>query len=101
MDLSWVLICLQKASYEPLHQASKLHITMITTFLLVLASAKRYSEIQALAMDAYHLRFNQSDGLVSLTLQTGLLTKNQIQSICPDPVVIANLACNCKMEQLD
>ena len=57
-DLSWVLVCLQKAPYEPLHKASKLHITIKTTFLLALVSAKRCSELHALAMDANHLRFN-------------------------------------------
>ena len=25
-DLSWVLVCLQKNPYEPLHKASKLHV---------------------------------------------------------------------------
>ena len=68
-DLSWVLVCLQKAPYEPLHNASKLHVTIKTAFLLALATAKRCSEIHALAMDANHLRFNQSDGLVSLIVQ--------------------------------
>ena len=37
-----------------------------TAFLLALATAKRCSEIHALAMDANHLRFNQSDGSVFL-----------------------------------
>ena len=59
-DLSWVLVCLQKASYEPLHKASKCHVTLKTAFLLALATAKRCSEIHALAMEN-HLRFNQSD----------------------------------------
>ena len=35
-DLSLVLICLQKAPYEPLHKASKLHIMLKTVFLLAL-----------------------------------------------------------------
>ena len=29
-DLSWVLTCLQKAPFEPLHKASKLHVTIKT-----------------------------------------------------------------------
>ena len=41
--LSWVLVCLQKASYESLHMASKLHVTLKTAFLLALATAKRSS----------------------------------------------------------
>ena len=54
-DLSCVLVCLQKAPYEPLHKASKLHVTIKTSFLLALATAKRCSEIHALAMDAFFL----------------------------------------------
>ena len=52
-------------------------------------------------MDANHLRFNQSDGSVSLIVQTGFLAKNQLPSICPDPIVIPSLARTCKREQLD
>ena len=65
-DLSWFLTCFQKAPYEPLHKASKLHVTIKTAFLLALATAKRCSEIHALVMDENHLRFSQSDGSVSL-----------------------------------
>ena len=100
-DLSWVLACLQKAPYEPLHKASRLHITIKTAFLLALATAKRCSEIHALAMDANHLRFNQSDGSVSLIVPTWFLAKNQLPPICPDPIVIHNLARTCKKEHSD
>ena len=47
-------------------------------------------------MDENHLRFNQSDGSVSLIVQTGFLAKNQLSSICPDPIVIPSLARICK-----
>ena len=87
-DLSWVLVCLQKAPYESLHKASKLHVMIKTAFLLALATAKRYSEYHALAMDANHFRFKQSNGSVSLIVQTGILAKNQLPSICPDPIII-------------
>ena len=70
-DLSWVLVYLQKAPYEPLHKASGLHVTIKTAFILALAPAKECSEIHALAMDANHLRFSQSDGSVSLIVETG------------------------------
>ena len=85
-------LSLQKALYEPLHKASKLHVTLNTAFFLALAIAKRCSEIHALAMDLNHLRFNQSDGSVALIVQNGFLAKNQLPSICPDPIVIPNLA---------
>ena len=97
-DLSWFLVCLQEAPYEPLLKASKLHVAIKTAFLSALATAKRCSEIHALAMDAYHLRFNQSDGSVSLIVQTWFLAKNQLPSVCPDPIVIPNLAHTCKRE---
>ena len=74
-DLSWVLVCLQKAPYEPLHKASKLYVTSKTAFLLPLPTAKRCSEIYALAMAENHLRFYQSDGSVSLIVQTGFFGK--------------------------
>ena len=61
-------------------------------FQLALATAKRYSEIHALAMDPNHLRFSQSDGSISLIVQTGFLAENQLPSICPDPIVIPSLA---------
>ena len=60
--------CLQKAPVEPLHKASKLHVTIKTAILF----AKRCTEIHALPVGANHLRFNQSDGSVSLIVQTGL-----------------------------
>ena len=41
-DLSWVLVCLQKTPYEPLHKASKLHVMIKTAFLLALATAKKF-----------------------------------------------------------
>ena len=100
-DLSWVLVCLQIAPYEPLHKASELHITIKMAFLLAFATAKRCSETYALAIDANYVRFNQSDGSVSLIVQTGFLFKNQLPSICPDPIVISNLAQTCKREHLD
>ena len=52
-------------------------------------------------MDSNHLRFNQSDGSVSWIVQTGFLAKNQLPYICPDPILIPNLAHICKREHLD
>ena len=100
-DLSWVLVCLQKTPFEPLDKASKFHVTIKTAFLLALATAKRCSEIHALAMDSQHLRFNQSDGSVSLILKFGFLAKNQLPSVKPDPIVVPSLARICKWEHTD
>ena len=76
------------------------HVTIKTACLLALATAKRCSEIHALAMAANRLRLNQSDGSVSLIIQTGFLAKNQLPSICPDPIVIPRLARTCKRKHL-
>ena len=65
---------------------------MKTAFLLTLATAKRVSENHALAMDHEHLRFNKSDGSVSLRTQTGFRTKNQLSLKCPMTILIPNLA---------
>ena len=52
-------------------------------------------------MNTNHFRFNQSDGSVSLIIQTGFLAKNQLLSICPDLIVIPNLARTYKREHLE
>ena len=86
---------------KPLYNVSRLHVTIKTAFLLALATAKRCSEIDALAVDANHFRYNQSDGSVSLIVQTEFLAKNQLLFICPDPVVIPNLTRTSKGEHSD
>ena len=52
-------------------------------------------------MDSHHLRFNKSDGSISLIVQTGFLAKNQLPSVKPDPIIIPSLARTCKREHLD
>ena len=52
-------------------------------------------------MDSQHLRFNQTDGSVSLMLKTGFLAKNQLPSVKPDPIVVPSLARIYKREHLD
>ena len=52
-------------------------------------------------MDSQHLRFNQTDGSVSLMLKTGFLAKNQLPSVKPDPIIVPSLARICKREHLD
>ena len=92
MGLSCVLPSLCSEPYEPLHKASKFHLTLKNVFLLAMATARRVSEIHAFSMDSGHLRFNQSDGSVSLRTQTGFLAKNQLPSVCPDDILVQNLA---------
>ena len=72
LDLACILSSLCKDPYEPLHKASLLHLTEKTAFLLTMATV---SEIHALAMDTEHLRFDKTDGSVSLRTQMGFLVK--------------------------
>ena len=51
-------------------------------------------------MDSQHLRFNQTDGSVSLMLKTSFLAKNQLPSVKPDPIIVPSLARICKREHL-
>ena len=91
-DLSCVLSSLCSEPYEPLHKASRFHLTLKTVFLLAMATARRVSEIHTFSMDSGHLRFNQSDGSVSLRTQTGFLAKNHLPSVSPDDILVQNLA---------
>ena len=52
-------------------------------------------------MDSQHLRFNQSDGSVSLILKSGFLAKKQLPSVKPDPIVVPSLARIRKWEHTD
>ena len=65
-DLSCVLSSLCSEPYELLHKASRFHLTLKTIFLLAMATARSVSEVHTFSMDSGHLRFNQSDGSVSL-----------------------------------
>ena len=82
-DLSCVLSSLCGEPFEPLHRASRFYLTLKTVFL---------SEIHALSIDPGHLRFNQSDCSVSLRTEPGFLARNQLPSICPDDILVQNLA---------
>jgi integrase len=100
-DLSCVLWSLCKAPYEPLDQASLQVLTWKTVFLLVLASAKRRSEIHALSVEDGHLRFNDLDGSVSLLCQAGFLAKTQLPSVASVPFTIPSLSQSCGRDDED
>ena len=65
-DLACVLWSLTKLPYEPLDQASLEFLAWKMVFLLTMASAKWRSEIHALSVEKGHLRFDSSDGSVTL-----------------------------------
>ena len=54
-DSGIVLQALSKPHYEPLREASLKYLTLKTVFLLVMASAGRHSELQALVFDSQYI----------------------------------------------
>lgn len=100
-DLSCVLLSLTKAPFEPLDLAPIKYLSWKTAFLLTLASAKRRSEIHALSVEEGHLRFNTSDGSVSLLCQPGFLAKTQLPSVAPTPFSIPSLSRSCGRDDAD
>ena len=50
-DLGIVLEALRRPPYEPLNEASLKHLTLKRVFLLIMVSAGRCSELQALLFD--------------------------------------------------
>ena len=56
-DLGIVIEALSKPPYEPLWEASLKHLTLKTIFLLVMASARRRRELQALVFDPQYVQF--------------------------------------------
>lgn len=74
-DLSLVLQTLIEQPYEPLEEASLKFLTHKTVFLIALASAKRVSEIQALAGKYSH---KQDWSWVAFDYAKDFLAKNEI-----------------------
>ena len=65
-DLGIVLEALSKPLYEPLREASFKHLTLMTVFLLSMASAGRRSELQALRFDQNYIQFKPEGAGVTL-----------------------------------
>ena len=92
-NLSLVLHPLTKAPFEPLREATLKHLTFKTTFLLVLGSGKRRSEIHA--WQHRNIRHQTDWSKVSLYTSPSFLSKNQLAKEGPGrvaPVVIPALA---------
>ena len=100
-DLACVLWSLTKSPYEPLDQASLQFLTWKTVFLLTMASAKQRSEIHALSVETGHLRFDSSDGSVTLLCQSGFLAKNQLPSMVSKPFKVQSLSKTCGQDDED
>ena len=100
-DLACVLWSLTKLPYEPLDQASLEFLAWKMVFLLTMASAKRRSEIHALSVERGHLRFDSSDGSVTLFLFPGFLAKNQLPSMASKPFKVQSLSKTCGQDDED
>ena len=102
-DLAFVLSCLCKAPFEPLHEASLIHLSMKTAFLLTMATARRVSEIHAFSIDKFLnlFRFSHVDGSVTVRTQSGFLAKNQLPSKAPDSIHIPKLSNTCKSKDFN
>ena len=94
-DLAFVLSHLCKAPFEPLDKATLFFLSVKTTFLLTMATARRVSEMHALSIDADHFRFSKIDGSLTLRTQPGFLAKNQLPSRAPDSIKIPKLTNFC------
>ncbi|XP_070196639.1 uncharacterized protein [Littorina saxatilis] len=75
-DLLLVMEFLRSADFEPLRDASFANLTRKSLFLLLLASARRGSEIHALSGNSDDISF-ESDGSVTLRFRPEFLAKNQ------------------------
>ena len=95
-DLAFVLSHLCKAPFEPLDKATLFFLSVKTTFLLTMATARRVSEMHALSIDADHFRFSKIDGSLTLRTQPGFLAKNQLPSRAPDSIKIPKLTNFCR-----
>ena len=88
-SLPKVLEALAKPPFEPLAEASLLHLTVKTVFLVAVASSQRCSTLNALRVSPGHLRFDRLG--VRLVPSPSFIAKNQTASsgsieICLSPL---------------
>ena len=76
-DLGIIVEALIKPPYEPLREVSLKYLTHKTVFLLVMASAGRHSELQALVFDLKYMQFKPKGAGVTLYFSPELMQKNQ------------------------
>ena len=73
-DLMVVMRHLMKPPYEPMHMSSTAYLTRKTAFLIMLATAKRNSEVWAFSADAV---FGTGYSSVTLSFLPGFIAKTQ------------------------
>ena len=89
-DLPTVMSYLQSAKFEPLEEATLENLTLKTTFLLALGTAKRVSELHALSRRDGSIR-KQTDGSMVLQCNPCFLAKTQLPDKRPQPVILRPL----------
>ena len=89
-DLNLVLTYLNSNKFEPMSQVSLEAITLKTTFLLALATAKRVSELHALSRQQDYI-VKRTDGALILHCNPLFLAKTQLPDMRPKPIVLLPL----------
>ena len=85
-----MLCSLTSSPFEPLHQASLLHLTLKTVFLLAVASGQRRSSLQALSIEPGHLRWENAG--VRLIPKASFIARNQTASSGSVEVFLPSIA---------
>ena len=88
-DLSSVLRLLAGPPFEPLSNASLMHLTIKLAFLLAVSTSRRGSELKALSIDGGHMRWEPHG--IRLIPALGFLTKNQSTSFQPPDIFVPDI----------
>ncbi|MES9882653.1 MAG: hypothetical protein ABW185_17440 [Sedimenticola sp.] len=88
-NLTCVLFALSEKPYEPMEEASRLDWSIKTAFLLAFASAKRSSELHALAADGFF--FDEFGKMMTLAYDINFLPKTHHSGSLPKPFQIPSL----------
>ena len=82
-DRAFVLAYLCKDPFESMNKSSLFHLSIKTSFLLIMSTARQVSESYAFAIDEEHFRFSSVDCSLTLRTQVGFLAKIQLPDKAP------------------
>ena len=85
--MSLVLDYLKQPPFEPIRKASLKHLTMKTAFLVTLASARRGSEVHALAGSPESYAFER-DGEFASHFVEDFVAKTKNQELSPRSLIL-------------
>ena len=88
-DLFSVLSTLSRPPFEPLSNASLLHVSIKVAFLLAVATSRRRSELWSLTLEPGHIRWEPHG--VRLIPRADFLTKNQSESFTPPDIFLPDI----------